>query len=77
MLRDLPAPAAAAGAMRRLLGELRGAEELLALAAAGEGVVAATSARVVRSGTDETAEPAEQQPGRLAAFAELVRAAAG
>jgi len=77
MLRDLPAPAAAAGAMRGLLGELRGAEELLALAAAGEGVVAATSVRVVRSGTDETGEPAEQQPGRLAAFAELVHAAAG
>jgi hypothetical protein len=77
MLRDLPAPAAVEGEMRRLLGELRGAEELLALAVAGDGVAAATSARVVRSGADEAAELVEQQPGRLAAFAELVRAAAG
>jgi hypothetical protein len=77
MLRDLPHPAALEGPMRRLLGELRGAEELLALAAAGEGVSAATSSRVLTVDAGETAELAEQQPGRLAAFAELVRAAAG
>jgi hypothetical protein len=71
MLRDLPAPAAVEAPMRELLAELRGAEELLALAAAGDGVAAATSLRVV--GGDELVEV---QPGRLAAFAELVRAAA-
>ncbi len=75
MLRDLPAPAAVAGSVRRLLAELRGAEELLALAAAGRGVAAATSARVLVVDAPETADLAEQQPGRLAAFAELVRAA--
>ena len=74
MLRDLPEPAAVEGPMRDLLGELRGAEELLALAAAGGGVVAATSMRVVRIGAPESAEVVEQRPGRLAAFAELVRA---
>jgi hypothetical protein len=73
MLRDLPEPAALEGPVRELLAELRGAEELLALAAAGDGVVAATSMRVVGTAT----ELVEQQPGRLAAFAELVRAAAG
>jgi hypothetical protein len=77
MMRDLPAPAAVAGPIRQLLAELRGAEELLALAAAGEGVAAATSARVLFVDAPETAEIAEQQPGRLAAFAELVRAAEG
>jgi hypothetical protein len=77
MLRDLPAPSALAGSVRRLLGELRGAEELLALAAAGQGVAAATSSRVLVVDAPETAELAEQQPGRLAAFAELVRAAGG
>jgi hypothetical protein len=75
MLRDLPDPSAREGPMRRLLGELRGAEELLALAAAGDGVVAATTLRVVRVDADEGPELVEQQPGRLAAFAELVRAA--
>jgi hypothetical protein len=40
-------------------------------------VAAASSARVVRSGADAAAELVEQQPGRLAAFAELVRAAGG
>jgi hypothetical protein len=75
MLRDLPEPAPAELAMRALLEELRGAEELLALAAAGDGVVAATSLRVVRLGAPDDAELVEQQPGRLAAFAELVRAA--
>jgi hypothetical protein len=75
MLRDLPEPAALVVPMRALLDELRGAEELLALAAAGDGVVAATTRRVVRVGADEAAELMEQQPGRLAAFAELVRAA--
>ena len=77
MLRDLPEPAAVEGPMRELLHELRGAEELLALAAAGDGVVAATSMRVVRVGAPAAAELVEQQPGRLAAFAELVRAAGG
>jgi hypothetical protein len=38
-------------------------------------VLAATSLRVVQVGTVEGADPVEQQPGRLAAFAELVRAA--
>lgn len=74
MLRDLPEPAAVEGPMRELLGELRGAEELLALAAAGDGVAAATTLRVVRIGAPETAELAEQRPGRVADFAELVRA---
>jgi hypothetical protein len=74
MLRDLPAPATVTGPMRDLLGELRGAEELLALAAAGEGVAAATTARVLVVGAEDSAQFAEQQPGRLAAFAELVRA---
>jgi hypothetical protein len=74
MLRDLPDPAGLQEPMRRLLGELRGAEELLALAAAGQGVAAATSQRVV--GVD-AGELVEAQPGRLAAFAELVRAARG
>jgi hypothetical protein len=77
MLRDLPEPAALEGPMRELLGELRGAEELLALAAAGDGVVAATTLRVLRVGAGERDELREVQPGRLAAFAELVRAAAG
>jgi hypothetical protein len=77
MLRDLPQPAAVEGPVRALLTELRGAEELLALAAAEEGVAAATSARVLRVGAADSATLAEQQPGRLAAFAELVRAAAG
>jgi hypothetical protein len=75
MLRDLPVPETVAGPMRGLLGELRGAEELLALAAAGVGVAASTTARVLVADADESAEFAEQQPGRLAAFAELVRAA--
>jgi hypothetical protein len=75
MLRDLPEPAAVEREMRELLAELRGAEELLAVAAAGDGVVAATSLRVVRVGADEGAELVEQQPGRLWAFAELVRGA--
>jgi hypothetical protein len=94
MLRDLPAghPAIVEDAMRRLLAELRGAEELLALAGAGDGVAAATSARVLVAGyeaasdatlagpaelrtADGTAIPlAEQRSGRLADFAELVRA---
>jgi hypothetical protein len=94
MLRDLPAghPATAEDAMRRLLAELRGAEELLALAAAGDGVAAATSARVlvagyesasdaflngpgqVRTGDGAAIALVEQRPGRLADFAELVRA---
>jgi hypothetical protein len=73
MLRDLPAPADVEQPMRELLAELRGAEELLALAAAGTGVAAATSLRVVGA----YGELVEVQPGRLAAFAELVRAAAG
>jgi hypothetical protein len=77
MMRDLPDPAGVEEPMRRLLSELRGAEELLALAAAGEGVAAATSARVLVVGADASAPFVEQQPGRLAAFAELVRAAAG
>jgi hypothetical protein len=77
MLRDLPDPAAPQEPMRRLLGELRGAEELLALAAAGAGVAAATSARVLYVAAAEGAELAEVQPGRLVAFAELVWAAAG
>jgi hypothetical protein len=75
MLRDLPDPAAVEAPMRALLDELRGAEELLALAAAGDGVVAATTLRVVRIAAREDAELVEQQPGRLGAFAELVRAA--
>lgn len=77
MLRDLPHPTAAEGPMRELLGELRGAEELLALAAAGAGVAAATTLRVVRISAPAGAQLEEQQPGRLAAFAELVRAASG
>jgi hypothetical protein len=77
MLRDLPDPAALQGPVRRLLSELRGAEELLALAAAGEGVAAATSARALYVDAADGGELAERQPGRLAAFAELVRAAAG
>ena len=77
MLRDLPQPQAVEGPMRRLLGELRGAEELLALAAAGDGVAAATASRVLTVDAGENDPYAEQQPGRLAAFAELVRAAAG
>jgi hypothetical protein len=77
MMRDLPDPAAVEEPMRELLGELRGAEELLALAAAGDGVAASTSMRVVRIGAPESAEIVELQPGRLAAFAELVRAAEG
>ena len=72
MLRDLPEPVALQEPVRRLLAELRGAEELLALAAAGTGVAAATSLRVLYG----EGELAEVQPGRLAAFAELVRAAA-
>ena len=48
MMRDLPGPSPVEGPMRELLDELRGAEELLALAAAGDGVAAATSMRVVR-----------------------------
>jgi hypothetical protein len=94
MMRDLPAghPATVEDAMRRLLAELRGAEELLALAGAGDGVAAATSARVlvagheaasdavltgageVRTADGATIPLAEQRPGRLADFAELVRA---
>jgi len=77
MLRDLPHPSTLEAPMRRLLAELRGAEELLALAAAGGGVAAATSVRVLTVDAAEPAALAEQQPGRLAAFAELVRAAAG
>ena len=77
MLRDLPEPAAVEAPMRELLAELRGAEELLALAAAGDGVVASTSLRVIRVGAAESEPMAEQQPGRLAAFAELVRGAGG
>jgi hypothetical protein len=77
MLRDLLHPATMAGPMRRLLAELRGAEELLALAAAGDGMAAATSSRVLTVDAEQTAALAEQQPGRLAAFAELVRAAEG
>jgi hypothetical protein len=75
MMRDLPDPAGVEGPMRRLLAELRGAEELLALAAAGDGVAAATTARVLVIDADPSAPIVEQQPGRLAAFAELVRAA--
>ena len=94
MMRDLPPghPATVEDAMRRLLAELRGAEELLALAGAGDGVAAATSARVLVAGYEassgasltgpselQTADGgsiplAEQRPGRLADFAELVRA---
>ena len=74
MLRDLPEPAELERPMRELLSELRGAEELLALAGAGAGVAAATSLRVVGGGAGELVE---LKPGRLAAFAELVRAAAG
>jgi hypothetical protein len=73
MLRDLPEPEALQEPMRELLDELRGAEELLALAAAGGGVVAATSSRVL--GVDAGPELVERQPGRLAAFSELVHAA--
>jgi hypothetical protein len=76
MLRDLPAPATVEGPVRRLLEDLHGAEELLALAAAGEGVAAATTSQILRVDAAETAALAEQHPGRLAAFAELVRAAA-
>jgi hypothetical protein len=92
MLRDLPMAHSAVvePAMRRLLAELRGAEELLALAAAGDGVVAATSARVLVAGPDSATDASvgvtgelqgvtlaltEQRPGRLADFAVLVRAA--
>jgi hypothetical protein len=75
MLRDLTHPAEVEEPVRGLMGELRGAEELLALAAAGGGVAAATSARVLVVDAAETAPLVEQQPGRLAAFAELVRAA--
>jgi len=75
MLRDLPDPTAVEAPMRELLAELRGAEELLALAAAGDGVAAATTARVLVVDADPSAPIVEQQPGRLAAFAELVRAA--
>jgi hypothetical protein len=75
MLRDLPEPSAVEHPMRALLDERRGAEELLALATAGGGVVAATTLRVIRIGAPENMELVEQQPGRLAAFAELVRAA--
>jgi hypothetical protein len=74
MLRDLPAPETVAEPVGGLLSELRGAEELLALAAAGDGVAAATTAQVLIVGADESAEFVEQRPGRLAAFAELVRA---
>ncbi len=94
MLRDLPAghPATVEDAMRRLLAELRGAEELLALAGAGDGVAAATSARVLVAGYEAASDAglagpgelrtadgasiplAEQRSGRLADFAELVRA---
>jgi hypothetical protein len=94
MMRDLPAGHAVTveDAMRRLLAELRGAEELLALAAAGDGVAAATSARVMVAGYESASDAvltgpgelrtadgttialAEQRPGRLADFAELVRA---
>jgi hypothetical protein len=94
MLRDLPAghPATVEDAMRRLLAELRGAEELLALAAAEDGVAAVTSARVMVAGYEAASDAvltgpgelraadgttialAEQRPGRLADFAELVRA---
>jgi hypothetical protein len=77
MLRDLPDPAAVERRMRELLGELRGAEELLALAAAGDGVAAATTLRVVWIGAPEGAEPVEQRPGRVADFAALVRASGG
>jgi hypothetical protein len=95
MLRDLPPghPAIVEDAMKRLLAELRGAEELLALAAAGDGVAAATSARVLVAGYEAASDArltgpgelvaedgttialVEQRPGRLADFAELVRAA--
>lgn len=94
MMRDLPAghPATVEDAMRRLLAELRGAEELLALAGAGDGVAAVTSARVLVAGYEAASDAAlagpgelrtadgatiplaEQRPGRLADFAELVRA---
>jgi hypothetical protein len=74
MLRDLPEPTTVEDPMRRLLAELRGSEELLALADAGEGLATVTSERVLQI---EGPGLAEQQPGRLAAFAELVRAAAG
>jgi hypothetical protein len=40
-------------------------------------VAAATTLRVLVVGADESAERVEQQPGRVAAFAELVRAAEG
>ena len=95
MMRDLPAghPVTVEDAMRRLLAELRGAEELLALAAAGDGVAAATSARVLVAGYESASDAsltgpgellaadgttitlAEQRPGRVADFAELMRAA--
>jgi hypothetical protein len=94
MMRDLPAghPATVEDAMRQLLAELRGAEELLALAGAGDGVAAATSARVLVAGYEAASDAtlagpaelraangaaiplAEQRSGRLADFAELVRA---
>jgi hypothetical protein len=66
MLRDLPEPASFAEAVRAL--GLRD-EELLALAAASDGVAAVTTARVIGS---VHAPLGELRPGRAAAFAELL-----
>jgi hypothetical protein len=69
MMRDLPAgqPAIVEDAIRRLLAELRGAEELLALAAAGDGVAAATSARVLVAGYESASDARLTGPGELRA----------
>ncbi len=66
MLRDLPEPASFAEAVRAL--GLRD-EELLALAAASDGVVAVTTARVIGAVDGPLGE---LRPGRAAAFAELL-----
>jgi len=66
MLRDLPEPATFAEAVRAL--PLRD-EELLALAAATDGVVAVTTARVIGPADGPLGE---LRPGRVAAFAELL-----
>jgi hypothetical protein len=100
LLRDLPAERLdrARPAAVRLAAARRGGEPLLALAAAGPGIAALTSERVLIAGEHavvpyepEDVQPdgdrllaadaeiaaglAEQQPGRLAAALELVRAA--
>jgi hypothetical protein len=70
MLRDLPEPAEHRDAMRGLLGELQPGEAVLALGATVHGAAAVTT---VRSLGPVDGALGELRPGRVAAFAELLR----